>query len=151
MSIDGGLRNIFKKYLPQVHWQGIELGGFGDGVPDTNGCYKGQDFWIEFKKEKSPGKIKWRPTQIGWIKDRVRHGGLVRIVIKYEHESVPQLTMFDGSALFEWEGNYNDFGSNMGRCLGIWIGGERDWNWNDILLTTITRLPGAEQLDVSGE
>ena len=33
---DDGLRNIFKKHLPRIHWVPMELGLLVSGVPDHN-------------------------------------------------------------------------------------------------------------------
>lgn len=84
MKSDGGLYDLFKKYLPPViHWQRIETGGTGRGIPDTNFCYE-YEGWIEFKKTSKWG-AGLRPEQVGWIDRRTRVGGRVWIAVRRTH------------------------------------------------------------------
>lgn len=74
--IDGGLRQIFQQKIPRAHWQSIETGGTGRGIPDLNGCMDGVETWLELK-----GCSGWavgiRPEQTAWIERRARAGGRV--------------------------------------------------------------------------
>lgn len=80
MAIDGGLRKIFHQKI-DGHWQAIETGGVGLGVPDSNFCIDGVEGWIEFKKT-DHWKPTLRPEQIAWIHRRWRQGGNVWIAVR---------------------------------------------------------------------
>jgi len=73
--IDGNLGAIFQKKLPLVHWQRIETGGTGRGIPDLNGCYAGVEVWIENKKVSGHKVHTMDPQQVAWLERRVRYGG----------------------------------------------------------------------------
>lgn len=80
MAIDGGLRKLFHANI-EGHWQAIETGGVGLGVPDSNFCLDGVEGWVEFKKT-DHWKAVIRPEQIAWIHRRWRSGGNVWIAIR---------------------------------------------------------------------
>ena len=68
----------FAKNLP-VTWdyQRIET-TTGRGVPDAHICAgRGQEFWLEFKSDRSPFL---RPEQFAWISRRCNRGGAVFIL-----------------------------------------------------------------------
>jgi hypothetical protein len=75
VSTDGGQRSLFQKNLPLVHWQSIETGGTGLGVPDTNGCIGGVEFWIEFKATDGWTIGNMKAEQVAWLERRTRAGG----------------------------------------------------------------------------
>lgn len=87
--IDGGLRKIFKEKLPHFHWQSIETGGTGRGIPDSNFCYKGIEGWVEYKVTDG-----WlcdlRPEQVGWHLKRHRAGGRTWIAVRRKHDGGPR-------------------------------------------------------------
>ena len=126
--MDGNLRGLFRDHLPQVHWQSIESGMTGRGIPDTNGCCQGQEFWIEFKENKH-WVVALRPEQIGWMLQRTRAGGRVFVALR---RAVNELWLLDGAAAKD----LRDLG--LRRCpssavLGVYSGGPRAWDWGDIL------------------
>lgn len=127
--IDGGLRKLFQKHLPQVHWQPVETGLISAGVPDINYCYEGLEGWIECKKSTSGGRIGFRPEQIGWIKDRLIHGGRVKIAVLLEMP--PMLVLFDGPIVYEWK---ESVFTNIDHALGLWVGRHKDWDWDQVLV-----------------
>lgn len=51
------------------------------GVPDVEGCYDGEQFWIELKSIKKPIRektllnVKFRPAQIPWLLRREKANG----------------------------------------------------------------------------
>ena len=70
------LYNSVKSLLPLVHWQRIESGAIGQGIPDINACFQGIEFWIELKiivghRFRSPLKA----FQAAWITRRTNAGG----------------------------------------------------------------------------
>lgn len=81
--MDGGLGKLFQDHLPLWHWQRIETGGTGKGIPDLNGCRNGVDVWIENKLVECGEKIDISPEQVGWISRRTRAGGRAFIAVRY--------------------------------------------------------------------
>jgi hypothetical protein len=126
--IDGGLRKNFQKHLPQVHWQPVETGLISMGVPDINYCYEGIEGWIEYKKSDLNDRIGFRPEQIGWIKDRLRHGGRVHVAVLVEFPY--SMALFHGAIANEWKLLVKDLIHN---AMGIWTGSARSWDWAGIL------------------
>lgn len=49
----------------------------GSGMPDIEGCLRGNQFWVESKIARGKGllRIKWRPRQIPWLRRRWLAGG----------------------------------------------------------------------------
>lgn len=56
------------------HWQRVETGGTGQGIPDTNACWQGREFWLELKIVKGR-RILLEPEQVGWHVRRALAGG----------------------------------------------------------------------------
>jgi hypothetical protein len=133
---DGGLRKLFQKNLPKVHFQPIEIGGTGHGVPDCNFCYQGIEGWIEFKKD-TKGRMDIRPEQIGWMIERLRHGGLVRIAVRLETIYSDVLIIFDGSVVEKLESKSID--ANLPFAIDFWEGGPKLWNWSEVLDAILLR------------
>lgn len=73
------LYRLIKRGLPQVHWQRIETGRTGSGIPDLNGCYSGVEAWAELKVH--PSKLS--SLQRNWLNARAKAGGNVWVVIGY--------------------------------------------------------------------
>lgn len=67
------LRDNFKKLAPDIHLQRIE-NSVGNGVPDTNGCWRGREFWIELKVARGL-KVELTPLQAAWLRTRALAGG----------------------------------------------------------------------------
>lgn len=134
--IDGGLYKLLKKNLPQVNWQRIEIGGTGHGVPDLNFCYQGIEGWLELKKD-TKGRMDIRPEQIGWIIERLRHGGLVRIAVRLQTTYSDVLIIFDGSIVEKMETKSVE--RNLPLAIDFWEGGPKLWDWAEILQAIIVR------------
>jgi hypothetical protein len=117
--IDGGLRQLFRQHLPKVHWQAIETGGTGRGIPDLNGCLGGIEAWIELKGPKTP----MRPEQVAWIERRARAGGRVFIALRKPRDTLILLPARGARALLE---------KTLPATLGRWTGGPSAWDWEDI-------------------
>lgn len=118
---DGGLRQLFRKNLPEFDWTSIETGSTGRGIPDTNACGLGTEFWIEFKKTDG-WKIGLRPEQIGWITRRARFGGKVFIAVRRKEDELwllgPEAAL--GNSLKGL--SYKPIGE----------GGPRRWDWGAV-------------------
>jgi hypothetical protein len=126
---DGELRKIFKKNLPMVHWQAVELGAIGSGCPDSNFCHEGIEGWIEYKLLRKD-RIEMDPEQIGWITNRMRHGGRVKIAVR-SMGIVEALILFDGSAAEMFDGkNINE---NFNLIEAHYLGPPKSWDWMNIL------------------
>ena len=95
--------------LPKVHWQRIETGITGAGVPDVNGCLDGKEVWVELKRVKGR-QIGLRPMQIAWLATRTKYGGRCYVLAKkdktiklYSVDSLEQIKSltWDSSPLVE--------------------------------------------------
>lgn len=76
------------KSTRELHMQRIES-STGSGVPDIEGCWAGESFWIELKavdvKPTKPGAkagVKIRPAQINWLERRWNVAGNAYILIR---------------------------------------------------------------------
>lgn len=76
---------MVKEHLPLVHWQRIESGSTGRGVPDVNGCFQGAEFWVELKVT-TTNKVGLRPEQVAWHLLRTNAGGKTFIFVKTAKE-----------------------------------------------------------------
>lgn len=133
--IDGGLRKEYRTRLPAVHWQAIETGLTGRGVPDTNGCWQGVEAWIENKKAKG-WQVKMRSEQIAWLERRIRAGGRAFIAVRRTVPASAQRPASD--ALWLLAGHAGRHLINKGgslqnlpksAILGCWQGGPSGWDW----------------------
>lgn len=79
--IDGGLWPILRDHMPHVHWQRIESGLTAGGIPDLNGCLRGQEAWLELKGTDA-WAVAFRPFQISWLERRARAGGRVFLLTR---------------------------------------------------------------------
>lgn len=131
---DGGLRNLFKKHLKKWHWQHMESGGTGGGIPDTNYCYQGVEGWIECKKTETES-IRFRAEQVAWIDRRCREGGRVFIAVRRKHDGgsikgrpVDELWLYHGIDVRA----LNTHGMNPLWSVNFWWNGPRKWDWDQI-------------------
>lgn len=150
MSIDDGLRSLFRKHVPPpIHWLSVEVSTGQRGVPDSNFCVPGEvasvpgvDGWIEFKSTRG-WEVTLRPEQVGWILTRERHGGRVFVAVRRRCEAGPrrvaadELWMFRGTAARELRDSGLRAGLDggalpSGSLLGCWLGGPARWPWATI-------------------
>ena len=82
MAKEKDLWRLIKVNLRDIHLQRIETGATGSGVPDVNGCAKGQEFWIELKEIHSGNALTLRPMQVAWIAKRAQYGGQVFVLAR---------------------------------------------------------------------
>lgn len=143
MSVDDGLRGLFRKHLPgPCHWQTIER-LLDRGVPDSNVCLEGRECWIEYKAA-SQSFVKFRPEQIGWHLTRLRHGGRSFAAVRRRtkrSDRWDELWLFWGAAAPRLaaeglEAYGCDPGGPLerplgrsGDLLGAWAGGPARWPW----------------------
>lgn len=136
MTVDDGLRSLFRRHLPQVDWQSIESGGVNRGIPDSNFCHRGCEGWVEFKSTKGY-VVDLRPEQIGWIARRVRSGGRVWIAVRRRHdggprrgEPVDELYLVHGC--YAKKAKLDGLRGLPSRMYG---GGPARWDWEHVLAT----------------
>lgn len=141
MSIDGNLRPIFRDKLRDgFHWQSIETGGTGRGIPDSNFCCDGVEGWVEFKSTEA-WSVDLSPEQCGWHLSRQRHGGRTFVAVRRRHEGGPrkgegvdELWLYSG----KW---VRELLTNGLKCtvrpVGVWSGGPARWRWEEIRLGLI--------------
>jgi hypothetical protein len=129
MTVDAGLRVIFKQYLPQFDWATIEVGAIGRGVPDANYCYEGVEGWIEYKSAEH-WRAKVRPEQVGWSERRISHGGRVFVAVR---RAKTELWLYHGSELRRLKDERLD----AVPALGHWTGGPGRWDWRKIGATLL--------------
>jgi hypothetical protein len=134
MSIDGGLRTMFHHKLQNAHWQAVETGGTGRGIPDSNACWQGHEFWIEFKRT-STWRVDLRPEQVGWIWRRVRSGGECWIAVRRTHNGGPVLGVpIDILYLVngQWVRELAAGGLSEVTVRLTMAGGPSEWDWSKI-------------------
>lgn len=133
--IDGGLRGLFKQRFVEWHWQPIETGGVGRGVPDTNMCHDGRECWIEFKA--TPGwQVELRPEQVSWLSRRGRAGGRVFVAVRRQvtagvrRLACDELFLIDGAYAIEVRAmGLREFDGKPW-ALYRGDGGPRRWDWD---------------------
>lgn len=136
IMIDDGLRKLFHTNLRRFHWQAIESGLTGGGIPDSNFCINGIEGWVEHKAT-SGNKIKFDKEgfQVAWHLRRYRSGGRTFIAIRQRHDGGPRL----GAAidrLWLYQGWRAKELFVLGLCtirpIGTWDGGPTRWNWEQV-------------------
>ena len=142
MTVDDGLRPLIHQHLPHVHWQTIETGAVAAGVPDTNGCIRGIEFWVECKSTDAWAVV-MRPAQTGWIARRVRYGGRVHVAVRRRHEGGPrlgqpvdELWLVPGLLVRQLVvGGLRSLDGRPG--VTRWAGGPRRWDWPAVLAAMV--------------
>lgn len=136
MSIDGGLRPLFRTHLRAgFQWTSIESGGTVQGIPDSEFCAGGVSRWVEFKKTNA-WSVGLSKEQASWHRVRALRGGVSFVAVRRltvagvrKGEAVDELWLYRG----EHAQDLKDLGLRGGvPCLGIWSGGPSGWNWSDV-------------------
>lgn len=132
---DGGLRQIFQKHLPKIHWQSIET-LIGRGTPDMNGCLSGQEFWIE-NKLTSGWAVNFEIGQVAWHERRLRAGGRTFVAVRRLANSGPrkgaacdELWLFYGYDIRQLEAE--GLKDLRFKTAGWFEGGPAKWYWDTI-------------------
>jgi hypothetical protein len=126
--MDGELRSIFRKHLPQVGWSTIETGGVEPGVPDANGCYEGVEFWVEHKRTEG-WALDVKPSQVAWHKLRQSKGGRTFFAVRRRNGGADELYLIHGSYALRL------FNEGLQGCpyLVKSDGGPARWGWAAVL------------------
>ncbi len=141
-QIDGGLRGLFRHNLRRGwHWQSIETGGTGRGVPDSNFCRTPSgsavavERWVEFKQT-TAWAVTLSPEQASWHTVRQKRGGISFVAVRRQHDGGPrkgvaqdQLWLCAGIAARELKRDGLRCGVGI---LGCWDGGPSQWDWEQI-------------------
>lgn len=132
--IDGGLWDLMKRHWPEsdVHWTRIETGYTVLGVPDVNGCWQGQDTWLELKGT-SGWKPRVRPEQIGWAIRRGRAGGRVCLLTRRATAGGVRVAPADELYVHLWQDieRVAEVGLREGPPAALLCrGGPERWNWD---------------------
>ena len=125
---DGQLRQLFARYLPEVHWVAIESPTTSRGIPDLNGCLKGTEIWIETKATDTWKVGGVRREQIAWLERRARALGRAYVAVRQRPGDrlwlLPALAarlLYDGARLDE-----------LPNVLVAAPGGPARWPWGEV-------------------
>lgn len=97
MAREVDFARLIQKNLPEVHWQRIETGGTGLGIPDLNYCCDGVEGWIELKSVASGWQVGLRPEQVAWLARRERAGGRTFVAVR----RIESIYLYRGTAAAE--------------------------------------------------
>lgn len=135
--IDGGLRKIFHDRLRAgFHWQAIESGLTGLGIPDSNFCCGGVEGWVEMKAT-SGWAVEFRLEQPSWHRTRIARGGRTFVAVRRAHgggvrrgDPVDQLWLCRGV----WAQTLSREGLRCPEIVweGVWSGGPARWGWDEV-------------------
>lgn len=126
---DGGLRSTIIEHIIGPHWQAIETGSTGRGIPDLNGCHKSREIWIECKAA-DHWAVVIDPMQVAWIERRARNGGHCFIAVKRAGTEFWLLAPGAARVLAMPRLGLRDLPERL--ILGRWAGGSRNWPWATI-------------------
>lgn len=133
MSRDGGLRALFRQYMPEAHWQAVETWSTGSGVPDAEYCFPGGfQGWVEFKGTATT-KVKIAPEQVAWLERRARAGGRAFLAVRHKALAGPRRKAVDALFLYRATEARGVLQQGLDApSLGFWEGGPAVWDWHDI-------------------
>jgi hypothetical protein len=130
MTIDGGLRKLFRDNLMEAQWTSIETGGTGLGVPDAEYCfYPNRQGWIEFKKTAAIA-VKIDPEQVSWLERRVRMGGKCWLIVRKQAPAGLRRARVD--AIYIYRGAQARavlLNGLQTPPIDVYEGGPAKWNW----------------------
>jgi hypothetical protein len=129
MTIDGGLRKLFREHFPEAQWTSIET-STEQGVPDAEACFPGGlQCWIEFKRT-GANAVLISPEQVAWAERRMRLGGRVFLAVRQQAFASVRRQPVD--ALYLYRGNQTRAVMLNGLktpVLSHWEGGPAKWSW----------------------
>jgi hypothetical protein len=124
---DDGLRALLRKNLRGVHWTTIETGAAQRGVPDLHGCCDG-GFWVECKSVRRGWRIKFQPSQVGWLLTEERHGGRTFVAVRRRVKAADELWLFSG----QWARELHDDDMREALVFTVESGGPARWDWSRV-------------------
>ena len=169
MTVDDGLRPIFRQHLPQLMWTSIETGGTGLGVPDSHYlaparlacpqcrdlkesmrmCYcaisAGAEGMIEYKRTDG-WAVDLRPEQVAYLTRRARLGGRAFVGVRRRHAGGPRrgppvdaLHLFPGSLAREALAGGLRCPALQVPAHHVWPGGPSRWPWTEVLAALLAQ------------
>lgn len=137
--MDGGLRALFRRHMPAWHWNSIESGMTGSGIPDSEYCAPGGiTGWVEYKGVLDGWRPDIRAAQVGWHLRRARAGGRNFFAVRRQTSAGPrkgaatdELWLVRGSAARELKASGLK-GLPAGSVMGIWWSGPARWDWGAV-------------------
>lgn len=137
-GIDGGLRRLFRKNLPEYFWTSIETGGTGLGIPDSHYLLEGASGWIEYKQTDGHA-VTLTEFQAAWLCRCARCGGRAWVAVRRHHTGgsrrgppVDELYLFPGAlAAAARAGGLREprVAETCAREGMPWPGGPAHWPW----------------------
>jgi hypothetical protein len=119
--MDGDLRKLFRKNIPEAMWVSIESGSTGAGIPDSWYCFRGgSSGWLEYKFTKT---LTYRisPFQIAFHQALARFGSRSFVAVRRKNKAVDELYMIPGALAS---------GRVDGKPDGVY--GPTKWNWKEV-------------------
>lgn len=137
MARDGGLTKLFIARLSDFHWQAVESGGTGQGVPDANYCANRTEGWVEMKVTGTNSLPTLTAHQVAWAERRGRAGGRVFLAVRKKHEGGARLgAPIDHLVLFNASQSARtilEHGMNMATPLYVSPAkGPKSWDWEEV-------------------
>lgn len=131
--MDGGLRKLFREHFPEAHWNSVETGATGSGVPDAEYCFPcGGQGWVEFKLCVA-NVVNIQPEQVAWAERRARVHGKVFLAVRQKALQGPRRKAVD--ALYLYRGIQTRavmLGGLATVPVARWTGGPARWDWDSI-------------------
>ena len=118
--MDGGLRKLFRKQLPELALSSIESGATDPGIPDSAYCAG----WVEFKAV-DHWAVPLRPEQVAWMNRHARAGGRAFVAVRRARD---ELWLIEG----RHAGWLRAKGLKEVPFVGIFSGGVSLWPWSMI-------------------
>lgn len=138
MARDGGLTKLFVSKLGTFgHFQTVETGGTGQGVPDLNYNIGGFEGWIEMKTTGTNRIPSLEAHQVAWAERRGRAGGKVFLAVRKKHDGGARLgAPIDHLVLFNAVNSSRiilEHGMNMATPLYVSpANGPKSWDWDAV-------------------
>jgi hypothetical protein len=130
MSSEATFSKLVKSHLPVgAHWQRIETGSTGTGIPDVNICLNGKEIWVELKLIKGK-RVDLAPTQVAWHVKRSKAGGHTWILARHTYDGT---RVGKGDNIYLWSGLHAKAVKEDGTLFGehkVW---KAPFDWKNIM------------------
>ncbi len=137
MSVDGGMRPIFRKYLRDAMWTSIESGSTAQGIPDSHFVFPPKDNsasgWVEMKQSEG-NAVSLRTHQVAWISQYIRYGGRAFIAIRKRREQSARIAACDELHLYHGRDVKTLFLYGLSGCKSLVSCGRGParWDWGKV-------------------
>lgn len=130
MSSEATFSKLVKSHLPVgAHWQRIETGSTGTGIPDVNICLNGKEVWVELKLIKGK-RVDLAPTQVAWHMKRAKAGGITWILARHTYDGV---RIGKGDKIYLWKGLHAKTIKEDGIASGGYSVWSAPFDWENIM------------------